>query len=157
MKKTAKIILSLGIGLVAVGGISAGIYFLTKKKDTNNKNTGSVSGSGSGNGNSQNIAWQGKVKLLGTRKHLESVNNHTVGLSSPRPPKGTFDKGQSFILSGTGKYDGKYTIGGVWIDSAGNIGAIYCDDVISNNATIDTGGVFLYEQMPTEATITVLK
>ena len=53
MKKTTKIILSLGIGLVAVGGIATGIYFLTKKKDMSDKNIGSGSGGGSTSTNNQ--------------------------------------------------------------------------------------------------------
>ena len=51
MKKTTKIILGVGLGIVAVAGTITGIYYFKKKKEDKNSGGENGNGGGSGNGN----------------------------------------------------------------------------------------------------------
>lgn len=137
MKKQTKTILEIALGFVATAGISMGIYFLTKKKGVNNKkfNFGNHNKLGSGVG----INRGGNTFIAGSngtsfRIGYLQQHNHSVNLSSPRPPYTEKYKGLSAVISGTGtSLDGQaVNIKSQWKDSAGNLGAFFINKSWTN-------------------------
>ena len=139
MKKGLKIGLILGGTGIAI----ASTIFIIKKVKGGSTGSGSSSGGGSS-------VWSGKITDLGIPK---SGGLTSIGIKGDdRPPEFTFGVGNTFTLKGT-NYDGTYPVEGTWIDSNGNIGAIYSNQVIPTGATKDTGGSRLYEMVNATATV----
>lgn len=130
MTKGAKI----GIAIGVLGIVGVAVYFLLKPKskngasgqvDGNASDGGSVLKSGGGtNGNTTSPATCSGYKM----GYLsERPNEIPVHFASPRPAKGTFDKNNVVKISNTNAFDGNYMVKSAWIDSSGNVGAIYID------------------------------
>lgn len=69
-----------------------------------------------------------EFKISDYEEKLTGATDLVIGLASPRPKKGTIKSTNKIKVSGMGKFDGEYRVyanNGVWIDSQGNIGALY--------------------------------
>lgn len=130
LSKKQKII--LGVVGVAVVGIASYFLFFRKKADDeimeiseeeiDSAVKSAESGTGTGTGTTTKPSCSGYT--MGYLSYREG-GKHPVHFASPRPPKGTFNANDKVRISNTGSFDGDYTVSSVWIDSAGNVGAIY--------------------------------
>lgn len=122
LTKNQKII----IGVVGVAVLGVAVYFLTRKKPSDDelldisddeiddavKSAESSSSSSSCSGNK--MGYLSKV----------DGGKHAVHFGSPRPASGTYNKGDKVKITNT-SFDGEYMVDRTWIDGSGNIGAIY--------------------------------
>jgi hypothetical protein len=121
LTKNQKII----IGVVGVAVLGVAVYFLTRKKPSDDElldisddeiddavKSGESSSSSSCSGNK-----------MGYLSKVDS-GKHAVHFASPRPANGTYNKGDKVKITNT-SFDGEYTVDRTWIDGSGNIGAIY--------------------------------
>lgn len=125
----------IGIAIGVLGAVGVAVYFLLKPKngqngalaqvDENGQPTGSTLKSG-GNTNTSAPATCSGYKMGYLSERPKEIPVH---FASPRPAKGTFDKNNVVQISNTGAngFDGNYVVKSVWIDSSGNVGAIYID------------------------------
>jgi hypothetical protein len=161
----------IGAGTLALGTIT---YLILKSKNSDESGSGSGSGgseSGKGSFLDKLMGKKDEIKNIaenvttgnapaGTVYRISDYQEKTGGqtdlvinFASPRPKKGDIKSGNKILIAGLGKFDGNYSVylnlldpldKGVWIDSSGNVGAIYVKtgkSTENKNVTVSSGTV----------------
>jgi len=83
MKKTTKIILTIGLGLVAATGIATGIYFLTRKKGGLQNKMFNETNTNQNNQSNTNQTTQPTLPVPPAKKDFSKLKNYAIIYPSP--------------------------------------------------------------------------
>ena len=116
------------IGIVGVAVIGVAVYFLTRKKPSDDDvSDEDVEDALKSADNSGTISVDAPASCSGDIMGYLSYRdggNHPVHFGSPRPSGDSYATGDKVKISNT-TFDGEYTVSSVWKDANGKLGAIY--------------------------------